>query len=290
VSGGLLAHLAEGLTTLCRCWRIRRKDGLTLGFTDHDRRFDFEDVAFLPEAGLSAGALMQGTGLAVDNVEALGVLSADAICATDLEAGRFDGADVTVWLVNWAKVDERRVLFAGSLGEVRRGGGAFQAELRGLTEGLNRVGGLAYVRQCTAVLGDARCRFATSSPGFRFDWKPLAVERGQRFVFAKAGGIQTSWFERGRLFVLSGAGAGLEGVIKHDRTDPTGQRIIELWEPVRAMVTPDDTVRLEAGCDKRSATCKSKFSNIANFRGFPFVPGEDWLLAIPATQPGVVAG
>jgi uncharacterized phage protein (TIGR02218 family) len=249
----------------------------------------FEDMEFRPQAGLSAGMLLQGTGLAVDNGDAMGVLSSDAISAADLEAGRFDGAEVTVWIVNWRKVAERRVLFAGSLGEVRRGAGAFHAELRGLTEGLNRVGGQAYMRPCTAVLGDARCRVNLGAAGYRFNWTAETVERGQRFVFAGSGGVQARWFERGRLCVLSGAGAGLEGVIKHDQTDEAGQRVIELWEPVRALVMAGDMIRLEAGCDKRSETCRSKFANIANFRGFPFVPGEDWLVAIPAMQPGVEA-
>ncbi len=60
--------------------------------------------------------------------------------------------------------------------------------------------------------------------------------------------------------------------------------MIELWEPVRAGVTAGDRVRIEAGCDKRVETCRAKFGNVVNYQGFPFVPGEDWLVAIPATQ------
>lgn len=289
MSAALLAHLAGGLTTVCRCWRLTRRDGVTLGFTDHDGRLAFEGVEFLPEAGLSAGALLQGTGLSVDNAEAMGVLSSTSISEADLEAGRWDGAGVTVWLVNWAAVAERRVLFAGTLGEVRRGDGAFRAELRGLSEGLNRGRGRAYVRQCAAVLGDAGCGFDLDRPGYAVVWPVLEVERGQRFVFAGAGGFQARWFERGRLFVQSGEGAGLAGVIKHDQADALGRRVIELWEPVRDAITSGDMVRLEAGCDKRVETCRAKFGNVVNYRGFPFVPGEDWLVAIPA-QSAVVAG
>lgn len=29
------------------------------------------------------------------------------------------------------------------------------------------------------------------------------------------------------------------------------------------------------GCDKRFETCKAKFSNTVNFRGFPHLPGND---------------
>jgi len=34
-------------------------------------------------------------------------------------------------------------------------------------------------------------------------------------------------------------------------------------------------------CDKRWATCRSKFGNGANFQGFPDIPGDDFLTAVP---------
>jgi uncharacterized phage protein (TIGR02218 family) len=42
-------------------------------------------------------------------------------------------------------------------------------------------------------------------------------------------------------------------------------------------------IRLEAGCDKRFETCRLKFANLLNFRGFPDIPGDDWLVSTPAT-------
>jgi uncharacterized phage protein (TIGR02218 family) len=43
-----------------------------------------------------------------------------------------------------------------------------------------------------------------------------------------------------------------------------------------------DRVRLVAGCDRRDETCRGKFRNFMNFRGFPHVPDEDWITAWPA--------
>ena len=37
----------------------------------------------------------------------------------------------------------------------------------------------------------------------------------------------------------------------------------------------------EAACDKRCATCCEVFGNGANFRGFPDIPGEDFLVLTP---------
>jgi len=42
-----------------------------------------------------------------------------------------------------------------------------------------------------------------------------------------------------------------------------------------------DRFRVVAGCDKTAETCRAKFSNFLNFRGFPHIPGDDWVTAYP---------
>ena len=161
----LRTHLALGATTIARAWAVTRADGITLGFTDHDRPLAFDGLSFRPDTGMTAKAVIQGTGLAVDNSEALGALTSDAVTDADIEAGRYDGAEVRLWHVNWADPSERELRFRGTLGEIRREGATFHAELRGLTEALNRPTGRLYQRDCSAALGDARCRFDLSKPG-----------------------------------------------------------------------------------------------------------------------------
>lgn len=281
MSAALLAHAATGLTTLCRCWAVVRRDGAVLGFTDHDRDLAFEGVTFAADAGLTAAAVQQATGLAVDNSEAEGALSADAIDEADIRAGRYDGAKVTAWLVNWAAPEERMVQFRGTLGEVVRAGGAFRAELRGLAEALNQPQGRVFQTPCSAVLGDARCGVDLAEPGYFTEVPVEVVEDGRLFRFAALDGFDDRWFERGRLVVLAGAAAGLVSVVKNDRLGADGRRV-ELWEGLRASVAAGDLIRLEAGCDKRVETCRLKFDNLLNYRGFPGIPGEDWMMAVPA--------
>ncbi|WP_333682798.1 DUF2163 domain-containing protein [Pontibaca methylaminivorans] len=273
-------HVAGGLTTLCRCWAVTRRDGVRFGFTDHDRDLGFDGIRFRAESGLSAMALQQGTGLSVDNSEAIGALSDAAITEADIEAGRFDEAEVRAWLVNWADVSVRWLQFRGSIGQLRRGGGAFHAELRGLTEALNRPIGRVYQKPCTAVLGDGACGFDTGRAGYSDTRTVEAIEERRIFRWAQMRDFEPGWFARGRLDVLDGAARGLWGVIKHDRFE-AGQRVIELWEPVLAGIAAGDRVRLAAGCDKRLETCRLKFNNIVNFQGFPDIPGEDWVMAVP---------
>ena len=269
----LLAHARTGLTTLCYAWAIQRRDGVTLAFTDHDRPLAFDGLAFRADSGLSAGALAQSTGLSVDNTEALGALSHDAIREDEIEQGRFDGADVRCW----------RVIFRGSIGEMQRAGGAFRAELRGLTEALNRPMGRVFQKPCTAVLGDAACGFDLATAGYAVTLAAKDHDDGRVFRWDGIGGFEDGWFARGRLEVLDGPAAGLWGIIKHDRA-LNGQREVELWEPIRGMIASGHQLRLTAGCDKRQATCRLKFNNLLNFRGFPDLPSTDWMMAVPKSS------
>ncbi len=276
-------HLAGGVTTLARCFAVARKDGAVLGFTDHDRDLGFEGITFRAGSGLTAKAIQQSTGLAVDNTEAFGALTSEAITEEDILAGRYDGAEVRGWLVNWADVAVRALQFRGTMGEVVRRGGGFNAELRGLAEGLNQPQGLIYHARCSAVLGDGRCRFDLTRPGYAEERAVEAVEGARVFRFGGLTGYDDRWFEKGRFEVLTGPAAGLVGAVKNDRLRAGEVREVELWQALGVAPVPGDLVRIEAGCDRRPDTCRLKFANYDNFRGFPDIPGEDWLMSYPVS-------
>jgi uncharacterized phage protein (TIGR02218 family) len=280
-AAALHAHLATGVTTTCRAWGLTRTDGVRLGFTDHDRDLAFEGWTFRAGTGLTSGTLSRKTGLSVDNVEAMGALSDAAIREADIVAGRYDGAKIVCWLVNWEDVAQRVVVFSGSLGEITRSDGAFRADLRGLSEPLGAPQGRAYQRICGASLGDASCGVDMSAPGRSATVAVAEAFGDQRFRFSGVSGFAPDWFARGRFVVESGAASGLVGMIKADRTVAGGLREVTLWQGLRAEVVPGDAVRLQAGCDKRLSTCRDKFANTLNFQGFPFIPGDDWLTTYP---------
>ena len=276
----LQAHLQGGLTTTCRCWAITRRDGQVYGFTDHDMELTFGGVTFKASTGLTAAAIEQATGLSIDNSEAMGALSDAAVREEDIEAGRFDGAEVRAWLVNWADPRQRMLQFRGSIGELRRAGGAFHAELRGLTDLLNRPLGRIYQKPCTAVLGDKSCRFDTTTPGYWVEGEVLAVSESGAVRLSGGGSFADAWFDGGRLDVLTGEASGLWGTIKRD-AQGDGTRALTLWSAIGGGLAAGDRVRLTAGCDKRSSSCRLKFNNFINFQGFPDLPGEDWVMAVP---------
>ncbi|MEP2921003.1 MAG: DUF2163 domain-containing protein [Sulfitobacter sp.] len=278
----LAAHLASGVSTVCHAWAIIRTDGTVFGFTDHDQPLSFAGFEFRADTGLSALALSQSTGLSVDNTEALGALSDSSLREDEIEQGRFDGAEVRGWLVTWADPSQHWLNFRGHLGELTRADGGFRAELRGLTEGLNRPLGRVYQKPCAAVLGDGTCRFNLGQGGYSYALPVQNVEGARKFVWEDFKGFDDGWFTRGRLEILDGPAAGLWGTVKSDRIIGT-TRVLELWEPIRGEITSGAQVRVVAGCDKRMETCQGKFNNFVNFQGFPDLPTEDWVVAVPSS-------
>ena len=276
-----LAHLASGATTLARAWQVRRRDEVTLGFTDHDEDIVLDGIVFKAATGMAAKALQQTTGLAVDNTEAIGALSDAGIDEADVLAGRYDGAEVTIWLLNWADPAQNIIEFRGTFGEVTRAGGAFKVDLRGLTEALNAPQGRVYQRGCDAVFGDAACKVDLSAPEFRADMVVQSVGEGGEFTVSGGSSHPEEWFQLGRFAVVTGAAAGLVGMVKQDRALGGGARRVALWQALPAALATGDIVTLEAGCDRTCDTCRIKFDNLLNFQGFPFIPGEDWQISYP---------
>lgn len=277
----LQARLDSGATTLCACWRIDRRDGRALGFTDHDAPLRFDGVTFEAASAVEASATEAAAGLSIDTVEMAGALRSTAIDAGDIARGLYDGATVRRWLVDWTAPDLRAEVFSGVLGEISHSGGRFRAEALGLAEALNRPVGRAFLATCDAALGDARCGVDIDAPAFRGAGVVAALE-GDGLMAQGLEAYGAGWFARGRLIWTSGANAGLEAAVRDDAQAPTARRL-SLWAQPPAPIAIGDGFEIVAGCDKRAETCRAKFGNFINYRGFPHMPGDDWIMAYPAT-------
>jgi uncharacterized phage protein (TIGR02218 family) len=278
IDPSLAAHIATGVTTLCRCWRLTRSDGVVMGFTDHDRDVIFAAVTYEPESGLDASEDTSATGFAIGGLEVLGALSSERLSADGLAAGLYDGAEVRVFLVNWTTPAERHLIRVGHLGEVTREDGAFRAEIRGLAAALDQPNGRVFRPACDADLGDARCTVDLTNAAYRGTGSVIAAQSKRRFTASGLGGFASGWFERGRLVWTSGANAGRAMEVRaHRKTG--GQVAIELWQSMHFAVAAADGFTVTAGCDKLFATCRAKFDNAVNFRSFPHMPGDDFALS-----------
>jgi uncharacterized phage protein (TIGR02218 family) len=86
-----------------------------------------------------------------------------------------------------------------------------------------------------------------------------------------------SFFDGGSLAFTSGANAGRRiEVLRHDVSE--GEHVFHLWQGFPGIATGDGFIAT-AGCDKRFQTCRDRFDNAVNFRGFPHMPGNDFALS-----------
>jgi uncharacterized phage protein (TIGR02218 family) len=274
---GLQAHLDSGVTTLCWCWKIERADGVVFGFTDHDRMLTISGVDYEPDSGFAASEIRSGSDLAVDAQDAEGVLSSGRITETDILDGRWDNAAIEVWRVNWADTAQRVLMRRGNIGQVRRGKAALVAEVRSLAHVLNQTVGRTFQYYCDAALGDARCGVNLETSTYKGTGTVAAVSADRAFTASGLSAFASGWFELGYVEWTSGADTGRKAEIaRHVVSGATAA--IELFEgPVRSIKVGDSFI-IRAGCDKQFATCRAKFANGVNFRGFPHMPGDDTIL------------
>ena len=277
---GFAAHIASGATTLATCWRIARTDGVVLGFTDHDRALGFAGTDYLPAHGLDGSEVPARLGAGTATAEVAGVLTSEAISEADIERGRYDGAEVETWRVNWRAPEQRLLLSRTTIGEIIREDGMFRAELRSGQHKLNQPKGRLYQALCDAELGDARCGVDLGATERRAEAMVLAVRDPFRLVVDGLGGFGPGVFGFGVAQWSEGTRAGLKDrIVGHDRLG--GVDILRFAVPVGDGVTPGTALVATVGCDRRFATCRARFANAANFRGFPHIPGSDFVLRYP---------
>ncbi|MCY1708608.1 DUF2163 domain-containing protein [Pannonibacter sp. SL95] len=288
---GLAAHLAGRMTSLCAVWILTRSDGQRLGFTDHDRSLTVDGVVCHPARGMEASADTRGPGLAAGGGEVSGALDTDGpvpldgFAEADLEAGRWDGAEVAVHLVNWAQPVEAVLLRRAVIGEVTRAGRSFRAELRGLGHLLEARRGRVFASRCDADLGDTRCGIALTDPRYRAVATVSWAADARELTVTGLTGFDAGWFDGGRFAVLNGPLTGFAGEIaRHARSGAAAT--LSLWLTAPQPIGAGTQIEVTAGCDKRFATCRAKFANASNFRGFPHMPGTDFVLAYPGRNTG----
>ena len=279
---GLQDHLNTGATTLCWCWKIVRGDGIAQGFTDHDVPVMFDGLTYEAASGFTASEVQSTLGLAVDNLTVMGALSTETLNEHDLAAGLYDNASIEIWRVNWASPDQRVLMRKGNLGQVTRGKTAFQAEMRGLAHRLNQSVGRCYGYGCDAVLGDARCTIDLTNPLFVGSGAVARVTDARRFAVSGLESFADTWFGGGKLTWTTGANAARAMEVKRHGVTAT-QVSLELWQAMSEAIAVGDTFTVTAGCDKQFTTCKTKFANTVNFRGFPHMPGNDAITSYPTS-------
>ena len=262
------------VTTIAWFWKLTLQDGEVMGFTNHDRDLVINNITYEASSGFEPTAVDTTNDMATDNLDVTGMLDSERIKTADIANGRFDFAEVEIFLCNWAKVtDPVLVLRRGTIGRISHGKNGFQAEVRGLLEAYQQAAGLAYQKQCRAQFGDNQCGLNKAAYTFT----------GAVTSISQDGSFSTDLAQADDYFSY--------GVIRFDRT---GEEMevkkysqnagsISLFLPV-SDIAIGDAFSVSAGCDGNFSTCKTRFSNAFNFRGEPFIPGNDLMASYPGKQ------
>jgi uncharacterized phage protein (TIGR02218 family) len=269
--------LVGPVTSTAYGWRLERRDGVTLGFTSHDRDVQVDGLLLRAAPGMMPSTITESIGLEVDGLDVRGALTADAIRPDDLHAGRWDGARLAIFLFDWSDpAAGRRDLAIGELGAVSHSGDSFEAEFRGPAAKLDRPVAPSTAPSCRAVFCDAACGLSAA----RFTHvRPVASVSDAVVNFAEPLPGANDTFAYGALRWLQGSNTGLRADILSNSSNS-----LQLVAPPSFPVAPGALVELIEGCDKTIATCATRFANAINFRGEPYLPGNDILTRYPGAS------
>lgn len=263
---------AAPLETVATFWRVARRDGVTLGFTAHDRDLWFDGVLHRAAPGMVASAIRRSGDLEPDSAEVRGMLSHDAIVAADLAAGRFDGAEVRIGIADWES-GEHAVLYRGTIGGVTEEDAGFTAELVSrkaelLRDAIPRTSPSCRAAFCGPGCNLSAARFTHEAVLSAADLDANAVVLGTTASPAALVGGFVRW--------LDGPQAGARMAVM--ASTPEG---LILDTPLDPALAPGARALVREGCDHTLDTCATRFANAINFQGEPFLPGNDLITRYP---------
>lgn len=261
------------LETVATYWRISRRDGVTLGFTTHDRDLWFAGLLHRSAPGMVPSAIRRSADLEPDSAEVEGALSHDAISAADLALGRFDRARVRIGLVDWETL-ESHAIYRGTIGTVAETGGSFTAALESRKQELQRDPVPRTSPSCRAEFCGPGCNL--SAARFSHEVQITALDVTANAV-SFDGDVSADALPGGTLRWLDGPYAGQTMSIV---ATSTGKLVLDL--PLDLVPPAGSRALVREGCDRTLATCAGRFGNAVNFQGEPHLPGNDLITRYPS--------
>ncbi len=266
---------SDALETVAIWWRLERRDGVTLGFTSHDRDLAFGGLVHRTAPGMVPSAIRRTADFEADSADVAGALSHDSIREEDLAAGRFDGGSIAMGLVDWETL-ELITLYAGTIGSVGHEGAGFSAELRSIKDSLARQIVPRTAPTCRAEFCGAGCALSASAYTHLAQLAEISNDGGAVRV---NGGPAQALLTFGTLRWIDGAEAGLMR-----RIEAIDGNWLVLDRTTAEAIVVGTRLELREGCDHTLETCAQRFGNAINFQGEPFLPGNDLLTRYPAAQ------
>lgn len=188
-----------------------------------------------------------------------------------LGVGSLDGAVLTLeraFLPDWqSPVTGTLIHFLGDVADIKFGRSEAQLKVKSLLNRLNiQMPRNLYQPGCLHTLYDAGCALSKAAFGVNGTVQSGSTATAIHVSLGQADGT----FSLGTITFIGGQNAGASYTVKTH-----GGGILTLTRPTLVIPTAGDGFTVYPGCDKQQATCQAKFSNLAHFRGFPYVPAPE---------------
>jgi uncharacterized phage protein (TIGR02218 family) len=255
------------------CFTLWLANGAVLTYTDLDLPVALNGFTYLANSILISGLKYRASrGVNVDSQQVtIFARASDTIGGVPflqaLQQGLFDGAEIQrekAFFTAWGKPPIGSVvLFKGRVAQIDSIGRStaqmtVASDLVLLDIDMPRN---CYQANCQHVLYDANCGVVAGTYSTTGN-----VVAGSTQTWIEWPGAAPA-HQQGTITFTSGANTGATATIKS-----AGSGWLQLAYPLPHAPAAGDAFSASYGCDRTMATCQSRFNNLSQFRGFPFVP------------------
>jgi uncharacterized phage protein (TIGR02218 family) len=250
------------------------RNGVTLRYCDGSTNVVYGGATYLSApAGLTRSKLRWVVGTEVDTLDI--VFNADpsiVVAGTPLLAaavqGLFDNARVTLYrmfMSDWNTPVDAVLMFQGSTAPAEVLRDAVHLTVKSDIDKLNRmIPPNVYQSHCMHALYDSGCTVKAATYRVSGTASGVNANGGITTTLAQA----DNYFQMGGIKFTSGLNVGLTRTVK--------TYVGGVVTPTKAFpyaIANGDTFTITPGCDKlQNGDCTTKYNNIINFKGFPFIP------------------
>jgi uncharacterized phage protein (TIGR02218 family) len=270
-------------------WTFTLAGGTVLRYSGGDRLITVNATTWLLGPGLQRQQLRQTIGVAVDSLTLrltadAGVLVSGTPILQALAKGAFAGATV---LLERAFLDDDNAcrglvpLFFGRMGGIRASRSEATIEVRSHAELLDvMIPGDVYQPGCRNTVFDAQCGLSAAAHTVAGSTS-TAGDSTRRVLTSTSAAVTakpTAWADLGLLTFTSGANVGQARTVR-SHVLAAGVATVAAVYPFPFAIGAGDSFTLRAGCNKvKDGDCTVKFSNVARFRGEPYIPAPETVL------------
>ena len=256
------------------CWKLTPHSSSVLtgaiGATSHTKNLTLpgHSITFRSNGGIIPTAIDNEAGQEGAGGEFNAIFDDSVFTRASINAGDWNRAKLEIYSIDYKVPDKGQLIeFAGRLGTVREEGQGFKAEARQLTSIARlKIGRLVTAGCDVRVFGDTRCKKDLAALT-RTGQVITSVPNTQNTFRASALATPTVAYANGIVTFTTGLNTGRSFDIK-SYDNATKEVVLHLDTPYAIAV--NDQFTIKEGCNRTAAQC-AQYSNIINYRGFPFI-------------------